>query len=97
MNNENNPVQVSIYGMEFAVKGGEDQNYTISVAQFVNNKMLELEKTMQSKSTLRVAVLAALNIADELFQSQKNLKKLEEEISVRSQQILNKVTSRLSP
>ena len=52
---------------------------------------------MQSKSTLRVAILTAMNIADELIQAKEELQNMKEEIGERSKQLLDKVTSRISP
>jgi cell division protein ZapA len=97
MSNDKNSVKVSIYGMEFTVRGGSDPEYTSKVANYVNEKMVEVEGSMQSKSTMRVAILAAMNVADELFQTRDELNNFKEEIGERSQRLLEKVTNSLSP
>ena len=97
MSSDKNSVKVSIYGMEFSVRGGSDPDYTMKVARYVNEKMVEVEKSMQSKSTMRVAILAAMNVADELFQCKEELNNFKEDIGERSQRLMEKVTSRLSP
>lgn len=96
MHSEKNTVQVKIYGMDYSIKGG-DPEYTLKVANYVDGKMLDMEKSMQSKSTLRVAILTAMNIADELIQAKEELQNMKEEIGERSKQLLDKVTSRISP
>jgi len=62
-----NVVKVNIFGTEYPIKGDSDVDYIQDVASYVNNKMIEIEKSLTVKSLLKVAILAALNIADELY------------------------------
>ena len=49
-----------------------DTEYIETVAKYVDSKMREIDKTGNLKSALRVAILAALNIADELFKERRS-------------------------
>lgn len=70
--NKDNLVRVTIYGQQYTVKGKADPSYITSVAKYVNDKMEEIENTLSSfQSPLRIAILAAMNIADEYFNSKK--------------------------
>ena len=60
-------VKVTIYGTEYPVKGEADSDYIQEVADYVDGKMKEVADTLSVKSTTKVAILAALNITDELF------------------------------
>jgi cell division protein ZapA len=62
-----NVVKVNIFGTEYPIKGDSDADYVQDVASYVNNKMIEIEKSLTAKSLIKVAILAALNIADELY------------------------------
>ena len=73
MDNSDNLVKVDIYGKEYTVKGQADPKYIESVAEYVDSKMKEVDANVPFESSLRVAILAAMNITDELF-SQKNSK-----------------------
>jgi len=64
---QRNVVKVNIFGTEYPIKGDSDVDYIQDVASYVNNKMIEIEKSLTVKSSLKVAILAALNIADELY------------------------------
>lgn len=64
---QRNVVKVNIFGTEYPIKGDSDVDYIQDVASYVNNKMIEIEKSLTVKSLLKVAILAALNIADELY------------------------------
>lgn len=61
-------VKVTIYGTEYPVRGEADPDYINEVAAYVDGKMKEVADTLSVKSTTKVAILAALNITDELFQ-----------------------------
>ncbi|MCH8288465.1 MAG: cell division protein ZapA [Candidatus Marinimicrobia bacterium] len=78
MENAENLVKVDIYGKEYTVKGQADSSYIESVAEYVDSKMKEVDANVPFESSLRVAILAAMNITDELF-SQKSLKNVKNE------------------
>ena len=68
-------VTVTIFGKEYTLKGGADSEYVQEIAAFVDERMNEVARNSTVASTARVAILAAVNIADELFREQR--KKLE--------------------
>jgi cell division protein ZapA len=69
---KDNLVRVTIYGQQYTVKGKADPSYITSVAEYVSDKMEEVENSLTSfQSPLRVAILAAMNITDEYFTSRK--------------------------
>ncbi|MBI5416702.1 cell division protein ZapA [Candidatus Poribacteria bacterium] len=58
------------------VKSSHDSNYIERLAEYVDVKMKDIAENTSIVSTNKIAVLAALNIADELFQNnEKKLKK----------------------
>jgi len=64
-------VTVSIYGHEYTLKGEADSEYVQKVAGFVDRKMKEIADNSSIASTTKVAILAAINIADELFRERQ--------------------------
>lgn len=58
-------IEVTIMGQKFLVRSESDENYVARVADFVNEKVAEIAKKTQSIPSLNVAILAAMNIADE--------------------------------
>jgi cell division protein ZapA len=70
-------LKVKIYGTEYPIKGDSELAYIKQVAEYVDLKMREVNKIAPEVSTLKVAILAALNIADELFKERINSEKLE--------------------
>lgn len=75
-------IDVEIYGQKYRirVKGEEDEKYISHLTSYVDQKMHEIAVKSKSADTLKIAVLAALNIADEFFLSQKKLDQLNEAI-----------------
>jgi len=61
------PVQVTIFGHSYTVKGEDDKAYVLEVAAYVDRKMREITGRMPVAPLTKVAILASLNIADELF------------------------------
>ena len=62
-----NPVQVTIFGHSYTVKGEDDKAYVLEVAAYVDRKMREITGRLPVAPLSKVAILASLNIADELF------------------------------
>jgi cell division protein ZapA len=76
MENDTGVLKINIYGTEYPIKSDAetDTDYIRRVADYVDKKMREIDQNTQSKSSLKVAILAALNITDELFQ-ERGMKK----------------------
>ena len=62
-------VTVDIHGQRYPIKSSLDAAYVAELAAYVDEKMRLALKECPSGDTLKVAVLAALNIADEYFRA----------------------------
>ena len=58
-------VHVEIFGQTYAVKPGTDPGYVEKLAAYVDEQMKDVSRASGAVDSLRVAVLAALNLADE--------------------------------
>lgn len=66
-------IPVQIFGQPYEILGDPSQAlYYNSLAQYVENKMKEVQQATHIVSTQKIAVLAALNIADELLHEKEN-------------------------
>ena len=59
--------EVSILDQKFVLKTENDENHVKRVADFVNKIMHNIKQSSQTISTQNVAILGALNIAEEMF------------------------------
>lgn len=86
MTQEGSILKINIYGTEYPIKSdaATDAEYIKQVAAYVDEKMREIDHNTQAKSSLKIAILAALNITDELFQekraSETKLKEMREKL-----------------
>ncbi|MDO8836555.1 MAG: cell division protein ZapA [Vicinamibacterales bacterium] len=62
-------VPVEILGQRFPVRSTLDERYVQDLANYVDEKMKAAEDVTPGSDALRVALVAALNLADELFRS----------------------------
>ena len=62
--------KIQIYGKTYSLKTSSDQVSTEEVAAYVDAKMRELAEVRSKTSSADLAILAALNIAQELMELQ---------------------------
>ena len=60
--------EVEIFGAVYHVRGRDDSGYLQELADLVDGKMREVSERVRTVDTAKIAILAALNIADELHQ-----------------------------
>jgi len=96
MCSEKNVLKVRIYGAEYLIRGQADVDYMQSVVDYVNNKMLEVDQNIRVDSSLKVAILAMLNIADELFRDRAEKEKLRDDLEKKMKQLNELIDRQLS-
>jgi cell division protein ZapA len=67
MSESDRVISVDIQGQRYPIRSALDPDYVTRLAVYVDDKMRAAADSTQTGDTLRLAVLAALNIADELF------------------------------
>jgi cell division protein ZapA len=82
-----NLVQVQIFGHSYTIRGEADQQYILGVAAYVDRKMRDVTEKLPVASLSKVAVLASLNIADELFKERAAREQNEQQVSSRAAQL----------
>jgi cell division protein ZapA len=80
-------VTVEILGQRYPIRSALDPAYVVQLAGYVDAKMQAAADENQSSDSLRIAVLAALNIADEFFRSRETEDSSEEAISRRAAEL----------
>jgi len=63
-------VPVEIHGQRYSIRTSLDPEYVAHLAAYLGDKMRAAADSSAPTDSLRLAVLAALNIADELFRCQ---------------------------
>ena len=67
----NDSTAVEIFGQTYNVRGEGDPNYLAELARFVDSRMREVAAQVATVDPVKIAILAALNIADEFSRYRK--------------------------
>tara|TARA_B110000014_G_C19553225_1_gene295550 strand:- start:153 stop:473 length:321 start_codon:yes stop_codon:yes gene_type:complete len=97
MSDKNKNLTVNIYGQDYVLKSTADQDYINKIAEHVNSRMKEVESTGLDASSqqLKIAVLSAMNIADELFQSLNKNDKIISTIETKGSSFIEYIDDRI--
>jgi cell division protein ZapA len=83
LKNRCHKVSVEIFNEEYVVKGDENPEYIEMLAAYIDRRMKMIQQKNMNLSRTKIAVLACLNLADELNKLQEDydelVKALEEE------------------
>jgi cell division protein ZapA (FtsZ GTPase activity inhibitor) len=80
-------IRVQIHGNEYPVRADTDPEYTRAVAAYVDRKMHEISSDQSLVSSTKIAILAAIHIADELFQERQKREETMNDVAERALQI----------
>jgi cell division protein ZapA len=80
-------VHVEIHGQRYAVRSDLDPEYVTQLALYFDEKMRMAATEIQTADALCVAVIAALNVADELFRTRAEGDGLEGRVRARTADI----------
>jgi cell division protein ZapA len=80
-------VQVDIHGQRYAVRSDLDPQYIGELAAYLDDRMQSAARELASADALRIAVIAALNITDELFRARADTVGAEGQIRLRTAEI----------
>ena len=84
-----NKVKVTIMGQVYTIEGDASGDYIARVADYVNSKMEDVAHGLTNASPLQIAILAALNIADELFQVKESEYMVTDEIREKTNMLIS--------
>jgi cell division protein ZapA len=70
-------VKIDIYDQNYYVNADQNEEYIRELAAYVDGKMRAVAEAAHTVDSLKVAVLAALNIADEMFTLRQREREIE--------------------
>ncbi len=86
MSQTNNSVRVEIYDQPYNLRGS-DSEYIFRLAEYVDTKMRAVAQQTSTVDSLRLAVLAALNIADEYHILKRKYDAIASDVSQRARNL----------
>ncbi len=91
MSDEKDGVTVEIFGHEYKIRGNADPDYILEIAQYVDGKMKEVAHGTPVGSLTKIAILAALNIAEELFRVKTEKQKVLQDVETSTRRMRRKL------
>jgi cell division protein ZapA len=88
--------KVEILGRQYSIAGIGDHAYLGKLAQYVDSQMRQIVETTGTVDTLKVAILAALIIADGYFKAREDNPRAEAEMERRITALSDKIEKTLS-
>ena len=89
-------IKVNILGQDYVVRSTAGQKYLEQVAKYVDDKMEEIKASgIDDSQQLRIAILAAMNITDELFIYKKEKKKFVDKVEAKTIAITEFIENRI--
>ncbi len=89
-------VEIKVFGQTYTVKTDAEEDHIHRVARYVNEKMDEVTRNTKSVSSLNVAILTALNIADDLIREKEKRLALLHEVDQKSKDLTERISLNIS-
>ena len=89
-------VTVKIFHRTYRLRSRGDADHVRDLADYVDRHMIEISDRTPTVDTLRVAILAALSIADECLSARRRLEKVEATVCHKSGELNELLRSVLS-
>src|SRR5919109_4310694 len=84
-------IEVEIFGQSFTVTSEDEEGYVRKIASYVDQRMRQIGETAKTNVPLRVAIMAALSIADEYYKASQREVEIQREAERLSALLLDRL------
>lgn len=88
-------IEVEIFGQRFSINGDADETYVQKLAQVVDKHMKSIAEGTKTLTPHKLAVLAAINIAHELLESEKRRQQGEADVERRMVTLMQSIEEQM--
>ena len=89
-------IEVEIYGQRYTICGDADDVYIRRLAHFVEDHMKRLAGGMKTATPAKLAVLTAINLAHQLFESEKKRVQGEADVDRRMETLMESIEEQIT-
>ena len=93
--NTGTTLHVEIFGQTYNVRAEGDSTYIHDLARFVDSRMKEVAERTATVDTTKIAILAALNISDDLHQKERLRRDNPTDAVARAERLIRKLDDAL--
>lgn len=90
-------IRVEIYNQTYNIRSDGDNEYILRLAEYVDGKMREISSGTLTVDSLKVAILAALHIADEYHQLKHHQEQNDHQLATRSAEMTEMLDNFIKP
>lgn len=84
-------VRVQIFGAKYRIVSDADPDHIREVARYIDQKMREVAQSLDLRTHSKIAVLTVVNLADELFQTQEEGRRIDQISQEKAEQLADSV------
>lgn len=88
-------IDVEIYGQRYAIRGDADEAYVRRLAHLVDDQMRHLAEGMKTATPSKLAVLTAINLAHQLFESERKRVQGEDDVDRRMASLMESIEEQM--
>lgn len=88
-------IDVEIYGQRYSIRGQAEDAYIRRLASFVDDHMKRLAEGMKTATPSKLAVLTAVNLAHQLFESEKKRAQGEADVERRMVNLMESIEEQM--
>ena len=90
-------IEVEIYNQTFVVNSEDDERYVREIASYVDHRMRQVGENAKNAMPMRMAIMAALSIADEYHKALQREAATQKEVERLSSRILDRIAQSEAP
>ena len=93
----NRPAEFEILGQRYTIRSDASPEYIRELVVYMETKVNEIQKGPSPQDPLKVSILAALTIVDELFQAREGLAAQEADLVRTIQRLIERLQTAIPP
>jgi cell division protein ZapA len=87
--------EIEVYGHRYAIRGEGEESYVQELARLVDERMRLLAAQMKNATPMQLAILAAINLTDELRQTLKQQQEHADDLNRRAAGLIDSIQETL--
>lgn len=93
---DKNIIKIDIFGTNYTLKTDAEEEYVKEIAKTIDERMKTIAEKNPDLPSFKIAVLCLIEAVDEIRKTKENLKGIENELSAKTSELINKIEERLS-
>ena len=88
-------VKVEILGRQYSIRSDEGEGRVKKIAAYINQKLKAVSEGTKTVSTLDVAILVAMDVANEYFEALEGQNQLARKIELKSDRLIERIKAQM--